>query len=131
MAAIVMLVVCVVIWAVVRAGGVGGRSYGWLTSHGTPARGILLQVDSAGVPVEGLLTTGIQRRGVTIDVEIPGQPPYVISASIFIPRNLARDVLPGATVELRVHPRQRSNIAVIGPGTGFAALALVDQQRAS
>jgi hypothetical protein len=131
MGAIVLLAACVVVWAIVRAAGGGGRSYSWLASHGTPARGILLQVDATGTPVEGLLTPGIQRRGVTIDIEIPGQPPYVVSASAYLPRNLAPDVLPGATVELRVHPRQRSNIAIVGPGTGFAASALVDQQRAS
>jgi hypothetical protein len=72
------------------------------------------------VPGTGLRR--FERRGVVIDVEIPGEPPYELTANPYIPKNLSRVVLPGATVELRVHPRDRSQIAIVGPGVGFAML---------
>lgn len=127
-----VVVIALVVFAVFRATGAaraGGRSFSWLVERGTPARGILLQVDSIGMPVAALGGgTGVERRNVTIDVEIVGRPPYTVVADILIPRNLARDVLPGATVELRVDPRNQNRIAVVGPGTGFAASALIDQR---
>ena len=30
------------------------------------------------------------------------------------------DVLPGATVELRIDPKNRANVAIVGPGAGHA-----------
>src|SRR5579862_847769 len=95
-----MIVIGLFMWGILRAasGGAGnvggGRSYNWLTTRGTPARGILLQVESYGLPIEGLRAFGIERRNVTIDVEIPGRPPYTATASVYVQRNLTRDVLP-------------------------------------
>jgi hypothetical protein len=126
MGELVVIVLFALIVVVVKAAG--ARSYAWLTSRGTPARGILLQVDSTGVGIEGLRMRGIQRRGVLIDVEVTGRAPYTVAASIYIPRTLVRDVLPGATVELRIDPRNQSNIAVIGPGSGFAPALLTQRQ---
>jgi hypothetical protein len=48
----------------------------------------------------------------------------VVSAQPLIPTNLDRDVVPGATVELRIHPKNNARIAIIGPGAGFAPTLL-------
>ena len=122
----------VVTMAIVLLGIAGNPTarYKRLLRNGTPARGILLAVDSYSTKIEtpgpkvsraGVLLPRYVRRGVTIDVEIPGRPPYEITTSVVIPTNLDRDVLPGATVELRV---SGNNIAIVGPGAGFAAFRL-------
>ena len=98
--------------------------------NGTPARGILLAVDSYSTKIEmpgpavsrtGVLMPRYVRRGVTTDVEVPGKPPYEVTTSVVIPTNLDRDVLPGASVELRV---SGNKIAIVGPGAGFAGFRL-------
>ncbi len=92
-----------------------------LLQNGVPARGILLKVGSQR-SARGDATRGYYEvRTVSIDVEIPGKPPYECSCSLFIPANLRPLVLPGATLELRVDPNGRQNIAVFGPGVGLPA----------
>jgi hypothetical protein len=83
----------------------------------------LLVVSSTGQKV-GAVSRRFDRRSVTIDVEIPGRQPYEVTTIPLIPINLVRDVLPGATVELRVDPKNPSTMAIIGPGTGFVQAAL-------
>jgi hypothetical protein len=98
-----------------------GTSFDAVARSGTPARGILLEVSSQ---VVGTVRSGIRRfvrRTVTIDVEVPGQTPYVTTTNVLVPSNLDRDVLPGATVELRV---TKTSIVVVGPGAGFAVARL-------
>lgn len=108
-----------VIWAVMSLfKRVSFTPYDRLVKNGIPARGILLQVAPRGVRA-GTRTRPFEQRQVYIDIEIPGQPPYEINASPIIPLNLVRDVLPGATVELRIDRGNRSNMAIIGPGVGF------------
>jgi hypothetical protein len=97
--------------------------YDWLLNNGIPARGILLMVASTGTKM-GTPARRYEVRQVRIDIEIPGREPYEVNATPAIPINLVRDVLPGATVELRVDPRNPSNIAIVGPGTGFVQQAL-------
>ena len=125
MGAVFGLIVVFVIIMVVKgaAGGGASGSYDALVANGTPARGILLQVSSTGTKI-GSVARRFELRSVTIDVEIPGKAPYEISATPVIPINLVRDVLPGATVELRVDPKNPSKMAIIGPGTGFVQQAL-------
>jgi hypothetical protein len=96
----------------------GFTTYDRLVKNGIPARGILLQVAPSGVRA-GTRTRPFEQRQVFIDIEIPGQPPYAINASPIIPLNLVRDVLPGATVELRLDRRNPATMAIIGPGVGF------------
>jgi hypothetical protein len=62
-----------------------------------------------------------ERRDVLLDVELPGEPPYEVKTSVLVPANLVRDVLPGATVELRIDSRSRTNIAIVGLGIGLPA----------
>ena len=113
-----------VIFMVIKgaAGGASGN-YDSLVARGVGARGILLQVASQGTKV-GAVSRRFELRQVYVDVEIPGQQPYEINTSAVIPLNLVRDVLPGATVELRIDPKNPSKIAIIGPGTGFVQQAL-------
>lgn len=92
-----------------------------LLRYGVPARGILLSVGSQR-SAKGNVSQGFYEvRSVSIDVEIPGSAPYQCACSLFIPANLRPLVLPGATLELRVDPRSRQNVAVFGPGVGLAA----------
>lgn len=100
-------------------GGVAGGRFDSLMRNGNAARGILLQVAPTGT-MSGTVQRRFQLRSVTIDVEIPGQQPYVVSCVPIIPLNLVRDVLPGATLEIRVDTSDPSNIAIVGPGAGFS-----------
>jgi hypothetical protein len=91
-----------------------------LSASGIPARGILLQVAQTSSGLGGPIGRRFQRRSIRIDIEVPGHAPYEINAFAWIPMNCVRDVLPGATVELRVDPTNRQKFAIIGPGVGFA-----------
>ncbi len=116
----VFLVIC---FALVMFAASRTLSYDRLSARGIPARGILLAVSPTGRKV-GASWRRFEQRRVRIDVEIPGRAPYEVQATTVFPLNLSRDVLPGATVELRVDPRNPNLLAIIGPGTGFAQAAL-------
>ena len=126
MDAFVVVMVCVVVWIIVAAAKTSGSAgYKRLARNGTPARGILLEVSAIPGQSVGIGLAKLQARQVTIDVEVPGQPPYELATTLLIPLNLVRDVLPGATVELRVG--RRNQIVVVGPGVGFNASLLNTQ----
>ena len=113
-----------VVWVFIKL--IGGTSYGSLANKGIPARGILLQVNWMATRVPGMSNgVRVERRDVLIDVEIPGQAPYQVRAQAYVPINLRSDVMPGATVELRVDAKDKSAIAIVGPGSGFAVTGLV------
>ncbi|HET9992681.1 MAG TPA: hypothetical protein VFQ65_29305 [Kofleriaceae bacterium] len=115
-----------VIWIIAAAAKASGSaSYTRLARSGTPARGILLAVASTPGTSVGIGLNKLQSRQVTIDIEVPGQPPYELTTTLLIPLNLVRDVLPGATVELRVG--SRNQVVVVGPGVGFTASTLMTQ----
>jgi hypothetical protein len=118
---IVLLIIVILIASAASKAGRGG--YDWLVANGIPARGILLQVSALGTKT-GTVARRFEVRSVYIDVEVPGKPPYETAASPLIPVNLVRDVLPGATVELRVDPKDPTKMAIVGPGTGFVQQAL-------
>ena len=123
MAGLVGIVFFFVIFAFVGAIKGGGGGYQGLVKNGVAARGILLAVDRVGIKQPGQLgKVRYEKRGMTIDVEIPGRAPYEVTTVSFVPTNLSRDVLPGCTVELRVNPRNPNQIAIVGPGVGFAQL---------
>ena len=86
-----------------------------LFTSGVPARGLILQISRTGFDVV-LNGYRYEKRSVVVDVEIPGQAPYQISAQPLIPKNLIKNVLPGTFVELRVDPTKSDNLAVVGPG---------------
>jgi hypothetical protein len=74
-----------------------------------PARGILLSVSITGRRTKHR-GQRFEIRRCRIDIEPSGYAPYEVSADVYIPSNLLRDVLPGSTMEVRV----------IGPEVGFA-----------
>jgi hypothetical protein len=118
-----MAIVLVIVLVAMAAKRAPTGQYDWLLANGIPARGILLMVASTGTKL-GTPSRRYEVRQVYIDIEIPGREPYEINANPAIPINLVRDVLPGATVELRVDPKNPANIAIVGPGTGFVQQAL-------
>jgi hypothetical protein len=117
-----ILVIFFVVRPMVRAARSTGQGFGdSLGLGGTAARGILLAVASTGAKAG----TNRESRRVTIDIEIPGQPPYEVRTVATFPTCLRGDVLPGATVELRVHPRNRNApVSIVGPGVGFGVTQL-------
>ena len=96
-----------------------GTQFARFVANGAQARGILLRVAPTGTRFKDGGQT-FERRFVRLDVEIPGQAPYEIDATPIIPTNLVADVLPGATLELRVD-RSNGNIAIVGSGVGMPA----------
>ena len=119
MGAIVAIVILFVVIAAIGGAKSSGGSYDQLMAKGIPARGILIQVDKIATRAPNTRGRPFELRGCTIDVEIPGQEPYQVVGQPLIPLFLSRDVLPGATVELRVHPTDKTRIAIVGPGVGF------------
>ena len=117
-----ILVIFFVVRPMVRAARGAGMSFGGsLGLDGTPARGILLAVAPTGTRVG----TNYESRLVTIDIEVPGQPPYEVRTLARFPTSLRADVLPGATVELRVNPKSRTApVSIVGPGVGFGVTQL-------
>ncbi len=96
--------------------------YSRLSASGLVARGILLEVGPAPVVTsESSTRPNFRRRRIRIDVELPGQPPYELNTSIAFPSNMARAVLPGATVEVRVDPKNRAKLIIVGPGANLSA----------
>jgi hypothetical protein len=127
---VVVAVVVIFLWLFKLATSTGSTSpsgYQALLRSGLPARGILLSVTSTPSGSVGVGLYKLQLRQVRIDIELPGEPPYETTASVAIPLNLVRDVLPGATVELRVDRKHPDNIAIVGPGVGFNAASLMTQ----
>ena len=110
-------VIAFFIWILVVS--LGGGSYAKLVKSGLPARGILLAVNPLGTKSAGGIFT-VELRNMTIDVEMPGRAPFEVKVRAIVPTNLRQLVLPGATVELRVDPKNDKNIAVVGPGSGYA-----------
>ncbi len=132
MAGIAIVVVVLVLWVIIKAAGSGNASstasgYNAISAKGISGRGILLAVSNMSIGSVGTGLFKMQQRSVTIDIELPGQAPYQATVIALIPMNLVRDVLPGATVEIRVDPRDSTNIAIIGPGVGFNSNTLMTQ----
>jgi hypothetical protein len=119
----VVFVIFIGIFVAVITAGVSGNpasKFDRLSSSGVPARGILLQVAQTSGGMAGPIGRRFQRRSVRIDIEVPGRAPYEVNAFAWIPMNCVRDVLPGATVEVRVDPTNPQNFMIVGPGVGFA-----------
>jgi hypothetical protein len=85
----------------------------------TPARAILLTVAITGTRTRHR-GQRFEVRRCKIDIEPVGYAPYEISANVYIPSTLVRDVLPGSTMEVRVDAANLNQVLVIGPDVGFA-----------
>jgi len=81
------------------------------------ARGLVLTCNrvSSGVTING---RRFEQRGMTLDVEIPGRPPFVTSGTFLVPRGIV-EALPGSSLDLVIDPTNLSQITVLGPG-GFS-----------
>jgi hypothetical protein len=80
------------------------------------ARGLVLQ--SAQIATNTRVNgQRFEQRAMTLDVEIPGRPPYVCMGTFLVPRGLV-EAIPGAALDLSVDPNNAQNVVVIGPG-GF------------
>lgn len=90
-----------------------------LSKTGIPARALLLEVSSTRVVVRSGWKT-YERRKLTIDLEISGSEPCELSLNQLIPAHLARYVLPGASLEVRVDPKDPKHLAIVGPCAGFS-----------
>jgi hypothetical protein len=115
-AGILLLVAGLYVIGVVAKAMPSLSGYAGLAANGIPARGILLEVNPIATSSQG---GQIKVRAILVDVEVPGQPPFEARVSAMMPANLSADVIPGATMELRLHPKDRTQIAIVGPGVGF------------
>ena len=88
------------------------------------ARGILLRVAPLPLRTGGVGVSRFQVRSVQIDVEIDGRPPFEVSTLLEIPSRFVNDVLPGATVAIRLNPDYPATMKVLGPGMAVPAFAL-------
>lgn len=99
------------VWLVGRAAGTaGGRDA--LIARGVSARGLILKASQWSTES----AQGLQRfevRKLLLDVEIPGEAPYEVSVSPLIPRIC--EACPGAALDLRIDPKNRQNVAIVGP----------------
>jgi len=103
----------------------------WVGSSGSRRQNRLNALETRGLRARGLvlsssmLTTGstinglrYETRTMTLDIEIPGRPPYEVTQAFLIPRGLLEPV-PGASLDLAVDPSNKNIISVLGPG-GFS-----------
>jgi hypothetical protein len=112
----IVLVGVFILVAIVRAASRRGSSTGYFTPPGLPARGLVLTCNrvSSAVTVNG---RRFEQRSMTLDVEIPGRPPFVATGTFLVPRGIV-EAVPGSSLELVVHPTDMTRITVLGPG-GF------------
>jgi hypothetical protein len=111
--------VVVVVWLVVAGGAAARKLKRQMSLETNGVRGRALVLSSS------LLTTGTRINGVryeqrtlTLDIDIPGRAPYVISGQFLIARGLVEPV-PGASLDVAVDPSNQNSILVLGPG-GFS-----------
>lgn len=123
-----LIFVCFVIFVVFQIVRAVRRNA--LPGQGVQSVGALDRLEASGQRARGLVLTcspyviGVtlnqrrfERRTMTLDVEIPGTPPYQSSGDFLIPRGLV-EAIPGASLDLAVDPSDPDKIAVLGPG-GF------------
>ena len=109
-----------VIWLVVRTSSgnllLSVSAIDALARKGLRGRGLVISCNqmSTGVTLGG---RRFERRTMTLDVEVPGRPPFVANGIFLVPRGIV-EATPGSSLEVAVDPRNATRIAVLGPG-GF------------
>ena len=109
-----------VLWLIFKGAKKGApmnaQAFSALARGGVGARGLVLTSSqlSTGVRSGG---RRFERRTMTIEVEIPGKPPYITSGAFLVPRGLVEGI-PGSSLELSVDPSDQSSLVILGPG-GF------------
>ena len=88
-----------------------------LAQNGIPAQGIVLQAAPTGTKVV-IGMRRFERRSVVFEIEVFGHEPYTVGVVALIPTAMLKNVLPGATLDLRLDPKDRNHIAVVPPGGG-------------
>jgi hypothetical protein len=88
-----------------------------LEKNGLRARGLVLACDRVSLAGVTVGTRRFERWSMTLDIELPGREPYVSTGAFLVPRGLVETV-PGAALDLAVHPSKQNLVAVLGPG-GF------------
>ena len=96
-------------------GALSTRRTGRVLTAGTPARGLILQINAQGTNVS-FSGQCYEYRNMVVDVEMAGRAPYQVSCRGLIPKMMVRSALPGTFVELRVDPTNSGTVAVVGPG---------------
>jgi hypothetical protein len=109
---VVVILLGVVIFLVLRALIVQGSRRGLMAS-GLEAQGIVLSASRFANSTSTINGQRYETRDITVDVEIPGRAPYVVSLSPLIPRIC--DVFPGSRLDLRVDRGNPSKLTVVGP----------------
>jgi hypothetical protein len=110
----------IVIWLVVRSSSgnllTSRSAIDSLARGGLRGRGLVITCNqmSFGVTLGG---RRFERRTMTLDIEIPGRPPYIMNGTFLVPRGIV-EATPGASLEVAVSPRNPNRVAVLGPG-GF------------
>ena len=95
----------------------GAVDFDRLATNGLPARGLILQ---SYISTTRTMTVNGRRyevRTMTLDIEVPNRPAYVVSGDFTMPRGVVEPI-PGASLELMVDPKNPNHVAVLGPG-GF------------
>jgi hypothetical protein len=59
-------------------------------------------------------------RNLILDIELPGMAPYEVSVTPMIPRIV--EALPGASVDVRVDPKNLQEVLIVGPAGSSAWL---------
>ena len=106
----------IIVWLIKRASG-GVSSITALQQNGVRGRGLVLASAqlSTGVTVNG---RRFEQRDMTIDVEIPGRPPYVARGLFLVPRGQGEGI-PGSSLDISVDPSNPDRLTILGPG-GFS-----------
>ena len=105
------------VWRLIYgAGNQTPRGLDILATRGIRARGLVLTCSPNVVGVT-LSMRRYEKRNMTIDVDVPGRPPYQSTGLYLVPRGLI-EIIPGASLDLAVDPKNPNTIAVLGPG-GF------------
>jgi hypothetical protein len=129
-ALIILAIICAIIGFTALSGRSQAQQATALSTNGILGRGLILQ--AAATP-SGRATIGGQRfemRNLILDIELPGMAPYEVSVTPMIPRIV--EALPGASVDVRVDPKNLQQVLVVGPAGSSAwlpaAMPLMQQQ---
>ncbi|MGZ3474613.1 MAG: hypothetical protein ACXWUG_10185 [Polyangiales bacterium] len=131
-ALIVMAIIFLLLGFAMLSNRSPAQQVGLPTADGILGRGLILQASSTP---SGRSTVNGQRyesRALVLDVELPGQQPYEVSITPLIPRVV--EALPGVAVDVRVDPKDPTNVSIVGPAGSSAwlstAMPLVQQTAA-
>ncbi len=84
-----------------------GEKAAWLRVHGIPAKGRVRGMSPTGVSIND-----VPMMRVEVEVQHPHAAPYVASFELLLHPSMARSLVPGAMVPLRVHPQKPADIIV-------------------